>query len=230
MKKEVKNLPASVHDRLKQLAKDGRRPFQDLFYYYAIERFLYRLSRSPYIEKLILKGALLFVGWRIFPRRPTRDIDVQGSIGNSVEGIVEIVKVICTTPCEPDGMRFDPDSIKGEEIMTDSNYHGVRVQFTGYLGISPVHLHLDVSFTNVITPKETLLSYPCMLGMPDFKIYAYPYETSIAEKFQAMVSLGNINDRMKDFYDIWLLTEKLDMRADTLVRAIQATFQERNTP
>ncbi len=229
MKKEIKNLPASVHDRLKRLAREEGRPFQELFYFYAIERFLFRLSVSSYTDRFVLKGALLFVGWGIFPRRPTRDIDVQGSLSNSVEYLVNVVKDICSEVVVPDGMVFDPATVRGEQIMEEANYQGIRVYFTGYLGNAAVYLHLDVSFANVITPKEILVTYPSLLDMPDFQIYGYPFETAIAEKFQAMVALDRINDRMKDFFDIWLLSERVQVRGETLLGAIQATFRARNT-
>ena len=229
MKKEIKNLPASVHDRLKRLAKEEGRPFQELFYFYAIERFLFRLSESSYSDRFVLKGALMFAGWGIFPRRPTRDIDLQGLLRNSVDYLVSVVKEICEVAVVPDGMMFDPSSVRGEQIMDEANYQGIRVYFTGYLGNAPIYLHLDVSFANVITPQEILVNYPSLLGMPDFQIYGYPYETAIAEKFQAMVVLDRINDRMKDFYDIWLLSERVQIRGETLLSAMHATFRERNT-
>lgn len=229
MKKEIKNLPASVHDRLKKRAREEGRPFQELFYFYAIERFLFRLSESSYANRFVLKGALLFVGWGIFPRRPTRDIDVQGSLSNSVDDLVSVVKDICSEAVEPDGMVFDRASVRGEQIMDEASYQGIRVYFTGYMGNAPIYMHLDVSFANVITPKEILVTYPSLLDMPDFQIYGYPFETAIAEKFQAMVVLDRINDRMKDFYDIWLLSERVQIRGETLLDAVHATFRARHT-
>lgn len=230
MKKEIKNLAASAHDRLRRLARQRGRPFQELFYSYSTERFLYRFSKSSYIDNFVLKGGLMFVGWGIQLRRPTIDIDVQGYTNNTTENLENIVRDICVQEVEPDGMRFDPSSVRGEQIMGNSDYPGSRIYFTGYLGDASIYLHLDVSFANVITPKEILVNYPSLLGMPEFKLYGYPYETVIAEKFQAMVDLGSINSRMKDFFDLWLLSEQVNIAGKTLVRAIQATFQARNTP
>jgi hypothetical protein len=229
MRKEIKNLPASVHARLKNLAREKGRTFQELFYYYAIERFLYRLSCSQYADSFILKGALMFAGWGIPLRRSTRDIDVQGHVDHSVENLVGVVKRICVQDVEPDGMWFDPDSVRGEQIMTELEYQGVRVYFDGYLGRASVQLHLDVSFANVITPSEIQISYPSLLSAPTFEMRGYPYETAIAEKFQSMVALGSINDRMKDFFDIWLLSREVRVDGSTLGQAIRATFQNRNT-
>jgi hypothetical protein len=230
MNKEIKNLPASVHDRLNTLSKGAGRPFQEFFYYYAIERFLYRLSISKYAARFVLKGGLMFWGWGIPLRRPTRDIDVQGYLANTVEELVTVVQEICTQIVEPDGMRFDPSSVSGEQIIEAANYAGSRVFFIGYLGQAMVHLHIDVSFANVITPGEIVVEYPSLLGMPAFTIRGYPYETAIAEKTQAMVVLENINGRMKDFYDIWLLSQQVDIPGKILLEALRATFAARKTP
>jgi len=186
---EVKNLPASVHDRLINLARQRRQPFQVVFYYYSLERFLYRLSQSSYANDFVLKGGMMFVGWGIPLRRLTRDIDVQGYVNSSPELMETIVKEICEQQVEPDGLRFDPDSVRAEQIMNEADYQGVRVYFTGYLGRADIHLHLDVSVANVITPEEILVDFPSLLEMPEFKVRGYPYETAIAEKFQAMVNL-----------------------------------------
>jgi predicted nucleotidyltransferase component of viral defense system len=229
MRKEVKNIPASIHDRLKRLARTSGRPFQEYLYYYAIERFLYRLSCSKHKELFVLKGGLMFFGWGIPLRRPTRDIDLQGYLGNRVDELISIVKEICTQEVDPDGMRYDPDSIREEQIIDIVNYPGVRVYFTGYLGQASIHLHLDISFANVITPGEITFDYPTLLGFPVFSLRGYPIETAIAEKVQAMVILENINDRMKDFYDVWLLSQQVDLPGETLVDAIRATFAARET-
>jgi hypothetical protein len=230
MKKEVKNLPASVHQRLKNMAASSGRPFQELFYYHAMERFLYRLSNSEYSESFTLKGGLMFRGWGIPLRRLTRDIDVQAYANNSIENLEAIVRDICEQEVEQDGMRFDPDSVRGEQIMNEADYPGTRIYFIGYLGNASIHLHLDISFANVITPATVRVAYPTLLDMPGFEIRGYPYETAISEKFQSMVALGDINDRIKDFFDIWLLSQQVDIQGSTLAEAIQATFENRKTP
>jgi hypothetical protein len=230
MKKDIKNLPASVHARLQNLAKQGGRTFQELFYYYAMERFLCRLFSSQYSSSFLLKGGLMFKGWGIPLRRPTRDIDVQGYQENSIENLVTIVQDICAQDAEPDGMWFDPNSVRGESIITGAEYQGIRIHFVGYLGTSSIHLHLDVSFANVVTPRAIEVAYPSLLNLPSFEIRGYPYETSIAEKFESMVKLGSINDRMKDFFDIWLLSQQVEIQGITLVKVIQATFKNRKTP
>lgn len=229
MKKKIRNLPASVHQRLKNLARQRDRTFQELFYYYAMERFLYRLSNSQYSNGFILKGGLMFIGWGIPLRRPTRDIDVQGYQENSIENLEIIVKSICIQDVEPDGMWFDPGSVRGENIINEADYQGIRIYFVGYLGNASIQLHIDVSYANVITPSEINVTYPSLLEMPSFEIRGYPYETAISEKFQSMVELDSINDRMKDFFDIWLLSQQVDIQGTMLAKAIQATFKNRET-
>jgi hypothetical protein len=229
MKKEIKDLPTSIHAKLQNQARELGRPFQEYLYYYAIERFLYRLSESPYRDSFILKGGLSFLGWGIPLRRPTRDIDLQGYATNSVENLVTIVQEICFQEVASDGVQFDPSSVRGELIMNEADYQGVGISVSFYLGKSTFSLPMDVSFANVITPKEIQVNYPSLLGMPGFKLLSYPMETAIAEKFQAMVVLDSINDRMKDFYDIWLLSQQTDISGSTLVRAIRATFKARKT-
>ena len=91
--------------------------------------------------------------------------------------------------------------------MDEADYPDIRIYFDGYLGDASIQLHLDVSFSNVITPSEIDVEYPSLLNMPSFEIRGYPYETAISEKFQSMVELGSINDRVKDFFDIWLLSQ-----------------------
>ncbi|OGN97531.1 MAG: hypothetical protein A2Z71_10475 [Chloroflexi bacterium RBG_13_50_21] len=229
MSDKLKNIPASIHQRLKNSAERDGRPFQEYLYKYSIERFLYRISRSHHKDEFILKGGLMFSGWGIPLRRPTRDIDMQVYRVTEANDLVALVREICLQEDEIDGMRYDPESVRGEEIIEAANYPGIRVYFIGYLGDAQVYLHLDVSFANVITPGEYVFDYPTMLGMPGFKQRGYPIETAIAEKLQAMVVLDEINDRMKDFFDIWLLSQEANITGGTLVDAIRATFRVRST-
>jgi len=230
MRKDIKNLPASIHQKLKNSAERNGKPFQEVFYSYANERFLYRLSASRYSSDFVLKGGLMFIGWGIPLRRATRDIDVQGSLDVSTDELVNIVMDICVQDVDPDGMWFDPDTVRGENIMNGAEHQGVRINFFGYLGKASIHLQLDVSFANVITPVEIEAKYPTILDMPDFLIRGYPIETSIAEKFESMVKLGDINDRLKDFFDIWLLSQQVEINGATLANAINNTFKNRKTP
>lgn len=230
MKKEIKNLPASIHNRLKNVAIQNNRPFQEYLYYYAIERFLFRLTTSKYRNDFVLKGGLMFLAWGVPLRRSTRDIDVQGYLENSVENHISIFREICVVNVEPDGIIFDPNSVRGTVINNLADNTGVRINFSGNLGNATVQLHVDISFTNIITPGVLETSYPCLLDNSTIQIKGYPIETTISEKFQAMVSLNSINDRMKDFFDIWILIHQVNIDGATLLEAIEKTFRQRKTP
>ncbi len=226
----LKNLPSSVHDRLLTLAQKKGRPFNELLQYYAIERFLYRLSQSKYAQKFVLKGALLFPAWGLTQYRPTRDIDLLGYTGNEVDGLVQIVRTICTLQVEPDGLVFDADSVRGERITEDADYQGVRVRFQAGLGNARLHLQLDVGFADVVSPSPTSLKYPILLGLPAPRLRGYPPETVVDEKLQAMAFLGIINSRMKDFYDLWVLASHFSFKGPSLQKAASLTFENRGTP
>ena len=188
MKKEIKNFPDAVHARLKRKAKESNQTFQEIFYYFALERFLYRLSRSKYSQVFILKGALMFFGWDLPMSRPTRDIDLQGYTTNSEENLVSIIREVCVQPVEADGMIYDPESVRSRVIMEKAEYQGIRVSLKGFLGKSDISFHIDISFSDEITPSAKTTNYPTILGelgMLPFPIQGYPYETSIAEKFLA---------------------------------------------
>jgi predicted nucleotidyltransferase component of viral defense system len=229
MKKKIKDLPASIHARLKQQAVEMQRPFQEVLYYYVMESFLYRLSQSRYCKNLILKGGLAFSGWGLNLRRPTLDIDFQASIINSIEEVTSVVKDICAVSIEEDGIVFDTASMEVTTIMPKAEYEGVRLRFRAYLGRSLIWLQVDVSFANVITPKEVEIEYPTLLNRPNFGLLVYNRETSIAEKFQSMVFWGLSNGRLKDYYDIYLLAKECDFDGSLLAKAFVATFAHRNT-
>lgn len=229
MKKEIKDLPTSVHVRLQNIAKAQGRPFQEIFYYYAIERFLFRLSRSQHEQEFVLKGGLAFQGWGMPLRRPTRDIDVQGYTSSSIENLIQVVKDVCNQHVEADGLRYDVTSVYSKPIMDEADYQGIRVYFDVYLGRAQLTLHTDFSFSNAITPKIIEFQYPTLLEKTKFSMRGYPPETSIAEKCEAMVKIGIANDRMKDFFDIWLLSQQKGFFGPTLTQALVATFNTRKT-
>jgi hypothetical protein len=232
MTKEIKNWPASVHTRLLRIAKDEGKAFQEVFYLYAWERFLYRLHKSEYANSFVLKGALMFFGWGLPLRRSTRDIDLQGYTSNSIDELVHVVRQICVQPVEQDGMVYDPESVAGEEIINNALYHGVRLRFKGFLGNAEISMQVDVSFANVITPSVITFNYPILLsnlGMSPFTLIGYPYETTIAKKFQIMVKFEIVHDRIRDFYDIWLIAHQFNIHGQILADAIFATFHARDT-
>jgi hypothetical protein len=223
-------LVSSLRDRLHTEAYNRKQNYSDLLYLYAFRGFLDRLSRSKHQNLFVLKGGQVLLAWGAPLRRPTLDIDLLGYTPDSVANLVDIVKEICRQPIEPqDGLVFSPDLVEGEEIQDDADYRGVRVMFWAHLGSSRVRMQLDVGFSDVITPTAILMSYPSLLGLPEPRILGYPLESVVSEKLQAMVRLGEINSRMKDFYDIWMLSREFNFDGETLQKAIVATFSQRNT-
>jgi predicted nucleotidyltransferase component of viral defense system len=229
IRKDIKNLQASIRQRLENQARKVGRPFNEVLHYYAMERFLYRLSKSKHADKFVLKGALLLVVWRASQTRPTRDIDFLGQLSNRLPTIASAVRDICQQEVEPDGLAFDPQSITTTRIAEDADYEGVRVKLHGRLGPARLFIQVDVGFGDVIVPAPILGEYPTLLDLPAPRLYTYTRETTIAEKFEAMTKLGTLNSRMKDFFDIWLLSRQFEFDGDTLSEAISKTFVHRGT-
>jgi predicted nucleotidyltransferase component of viral defense system len=228
-KPEIKNLPASIQDRLLNQARLTGRPLNELLQYYAIERFLYRLTQSNYADRFVLKGALLFRVWGLPGFRPTRDIDLLGHTSNKVENLVAIVKEVCGLKVPEDGLFFDPNIVTGARIKEDADYEGVRVRFIGLLGKVRLHLQIDVGFADVVFPDPVMRTYPVILSMPAPELLGYPPETVVAEKLQAMIHLGSLNSRMKDFYDLWVLAGRFEFNGRQLQESIRRTFEHRVT-
>jgi hypothetical protein len=183
----VKNIEASVHARLQNHARATKRPFQELLQYFAMERFLYRLSKSPHRSRFVLKGALMLHVWDAPLARATKDVDFLGRLDNSLEHPQRVVREVCAADVEPDGMVFEPATVRTERIKEDADYEGVRVRFVGLLGRARVTMQVDVGFGDVVTPGEESISYPALLDFPAPELSGYPRETVVAEKFQAMV-------------------------------------------
>jgi len=223
------NLAASVRQRLLNQARSQDRPFQELLQYYAMERFLYRLSRSEYAKKFILKGALLLTAWRAPLSRPTVDIDLMGRTSNELDHIRAIIDQLCNMEAEADGVQFDASSISVARIKEDADYEGVRVRFRALLAGAQIPMQIDIGFGDVIVPVPITIEYPTLLDFPPPHLAAYPKEAVIAEKVQALTDLGLLNSRLKDFFDLWLLSRLYDFQGALLVEAIEATFRHRAT-
>lgn len=194
-----------------------------------MERFLHRLSRSPNADSFVLKGALLFRVWDIPDSRATRDIDFLAYVDNSPENLAAIFRKVCTIDDPDDGLAFDPDTVEAQRIKEDADYEGVRTRFRGQLGKAQIVMQVDVGFGDLIHPSAVQADYPALLDLPAPSLRMYPPETVIAEKAEAMVYLGSLNSRMKDFYDIWRVSQQFDFQGNVLREAVQGTFQNRNT-
>lgn len=229
MKKEIKNIEASVKAQLQNKAKETNRPFAEVLQYYGMERFLYRFSKSKYADKFVLKGALLFAVWQIPDRRTTLDIDFLARFDNEVSAIEKVMKDVCETAVEPDGLKFDSESVKGAKIKEDADYEGVRVKFTGFLDRARIPMQIDMGFGDIVYPKTKVIDYPVILDFPKPHLNGYPQESVISEKFEAMIKLGLLNSRMKDFYDIWLMTRQFEFKGANIASAIKKTFNNRKT-
>lgn len=217
----------SVKARLKNLAIKEGKQFDYYIMLYFIERLLYRLSLSNYSDTFVLKGGLLLYTILDENARATKDVDMLANdISNQLESIKMVFSEICIITVD-DGVNFVSDSIEVERIKEDADYEGVRVKLLAKLDNTKKMLQLDIGFGDVIVPGAKAIEYPSLLDMDKPKIMAYSLESVIAEKFEAMVFLGDFNSRMKDFYDIYSICKKFDFDGMILQRAIKTTFEKR---
>jgi predicted nucleotidyltransferase component of viral defense system len=229
-KEPVKNIAASVRARLLNLAKISSRDFDAVLLQYFQERFLYRLSISPYRQQLILKGALMFLAYEMTLLRTTRDIDFLGSTtSNNLGEIRGIIRAIAKIDCA-DGVAFDDNSVTVERITEDADYHGVRVKLEARLTAARKMLQLDIGFGDVVVAGPVEMDFPVLLDDQERPhLMVYSRESSIAEKFEALVSLNLLTSRMKDIYDILHLAKREAFSLATLRQALIATFTRRLT-
>ena len=222
---------ASIHARLLNRAKERGEDFNLVLTRYALERFLYRLSLVPPArEAYWLKGALLFDLWFDVPHRPTRDADFLGFGPADTDALAATIREICAVAVD-DGMEYDPASVRIEEIREDARYGGLRVQLLGRLGNARCPVQLDVGYGDAVTPGPEEVVYPALLDdQPPPRLHVYPRETVVAEKLEAIVSLGMANSRMKDYFDLRALAHEGALDAGQLAEAIAATFARRQTP
>lgn len=228
--KEVKNVVASVLARLRNTSKSSGAPFQQVLQQYAMERFLYRVSKSRHAQSVILKGALLLKTIGIPNARPTMDIDMLRKGNADQASLVALVKDCATLKVDADGLTFPADTVVAEDITNDSDYKGTRILMDARMDNVRLRIQIDFGVGDVLVPGARMIEYPVFLGGETIHLLAYPVESTIAEKLQAMVALGAANSRMKDFYDIWSCSNHLDFNARTLLKAIDATFRNRETP
>lgn len=228
MARQVRDLGASVRARLLTHARDHGQPFDLVLTRFALERLLYRLSISPHADRFVLKGAMLLTTWFADPMRPTRDIDLLGFGDPGGKAMLATFRDILSITVD-DGIKFDPEQLRVDRIREALAYGGVRLRTGATIGGAKVPIVVDIGFGDALEPGAEEIDYPVLLDMPVPKLRAYARETVIAEKFQAMVQLGRANTRMKDFYDIWLLSQAFEFDDDRLAGAIAATFERRNT-
>lgn len=223
------NVASSIHQRLLNLRDDMKLDFSLILKRYAAERFLFRLSQSKFKELFILKGALIFEVWMNRLPRATKDIDFLGMMDDSPKKLMNILRHICDMDMPLEGLKFDERSIRIEEIREEQPYKGWRVGMAAALGKSKIDMQIDIGFGDAAFPKPRLVKYPTLLNMPAPRIRVYAPETAVAEKMEAIIRLDFLNSRMKDFYDLYIMSKNLDFNGSILQKAVQATFKRRRT-
>jgi hypothetical protein len=229
MEKPKKNLEESIYSRLKNVARQRKRPVQEILKYYAMERFLYRLSVSSHQSSFYLKGGLMLMVWDPMSHRATVDIDLLAKTSNSIANLQKIINEICSVEFIPDGLIFAPHSLKLSEVQLEAEYHGISATFSAQLFTAKLPMHIDFGFNDTILPHPAKIKYHTLLDLPAPELNGYTPQTSIAEKFEAIIRLGFANTRMKDFYDIWLLIQQFDFDRQELKGIIQQVLKNRGT-
>jgi len=227
---QLKNKPASIRAKLHNIARKENIDLNVLMVLYMQERILYRLSQSEYQDNFVLKGGLLLFAHNGFKGRPTQDMDLLGKqISNDINNIQKIFREIFSLDSK-DGLTFSVDTMTIENITEDAKYSGVRIKIRCLLGNAANVLSIDIGFGDVIIPKPIEMQFPCILDSePAPDINAYTLESVIAEKFHAMIKLGIMNSRMKDFFDIYMLSKSNNFEGAVLAEALRETFERRNT-
>lgn len=225
----TRNMAASVRARLLNKARTDGLDFQLLLTRYALERLLYRLSISPEKDHFLLKGALLFDLWYDVPLRPTRDIDLLGFGPAEIPHLVTVFEGLCALEVD-DGISFDMNSIKAEEIRKEANYSGIRLTLAGWIEGAKCPVQVDVGFGDAVTPVPESVVYPVIFDeMPAPHLRVYPKYTVVAEKLEAIITLGMANSRMKDYFDLWVILRDAQLDRAILVQAVSATLNRRAT-
>ena len=220
----------SVKDRLKKQAIEEKKTMQDKIVMYGLERTIYRLSISEYAERFTLKGGIfLYALFNGDYTRATTDIDLLAQcISNDIEEMKKVFKEIFSIKCD-DALRFDLNTLDVIYITEFKEYHGVKVSILGHLDKTKVPISIDIGFGDIVYPERMKMDFPVLLDMDIPKVYAYSINSVVAEKFEAFVSLGLANSRYKDFYDIYVLSDRYNFDGKELTNAIKETFNHRGT-
>lgn len=218
-----------MRDRLLARAHEQGEEFQRVLVRYAIERFLYRLSRSSHAGAFVLKGATLFSVWTAVPHRSTKDVDLLGFGAQDERRVGRIMRDVLQVEVEPDGIQFDEASMRVAPIRADAEYQGLRVRCEARLGSARVGLQIDIGFGDALALPPVEVEVPTLLDQPAPRLRAYRREQVVAEKFHAMIELGLLNTRMKDYFDIHALAHAFTFDGADLASAIGATFERRRT-
>jgi predicted nucleotidyltransferase component of viral defense system len=224
----LKNIAASVKQRLLNMARAQGRAFDILLVRFALERLLFRLSQSAHRDNYILKGGMLVTQWLDHDNRETRDADFLGFGEADVETIKTVFAEIMAIAGDH-GLEFDIGALTATTIREETEYGGIRLKTSVYLERTRIPVTLDIAFGDALVDAAQSIDYPSLLDMERPHIRAYPPAQVIAKKFQAVVALGLANGRMKDFYDLWAIPKAMPVEAQALDAAIAATFERRET-
>ena len=223
-------MAASVAARLLSWSRAQAEDYQFVLARYAVERLIWRLGRSQYSDAFVLKGAMMFLIWTGEIYRPTKDLDLLARVSHTAARLESVFEEICNLPVDDDGITFLAESIEAQQIREDQAYGGIRLTMTALIGKIRIPVQIDIGFGDAVTPEATESHFPALLQESESPlVLAYPRETSIAEKLEAIVSLGMANSRMKDYYDIYILLQRFSFDGRVLSAAVHATFTRRHT-
>lgn len=229
MSSPLKDPGESVRQKLKKLAAQNQRPFDEILRYFAMERFLYRLSISRYRDRFFLKGGLLLKIWDAQQSRATMDIDLLARTSNKTDHLRHVIAEVAELPVQEDAVLFQTSNLILRTIQIAADYQGIRASFSAELFTTKIPVLIDIGFNDIIIPEPQLIHYPTLLTMPAPTLLGYTLETVIAEKLETAVKRGSMNTRMKDFYDLWVLCRKMDLKSEKLKEAIEKVFTHRGT-
>ena len=223
------NRAASIRQRLLNRARQEQETFDAVLNRFGRERLLYRIGISEYRDRFLLKGAMLFALWYDMPHRPTRDMDLLG-FGPGELFVLERVFREITQQQVDDGLAFS-ETVTAAEIRKEASYAGARVTVLATLEQARIPLQVDIGFGDPVTPAAEQIDYPVLLDdLSPPRLGAYPVYTVIAEKLQAIASLGMVNSRLKDYFDLQVLLVREELDQQVLAEAVRRTFAVRSTP
>jgi len=225
---KTQNIATSIRQRLLNLSRENESDFGIVLLSYALERLIYRLSISEHENNFILKGGMLVTLWTKDQSRFTRDVDFLSFGSDDEDALLGVFNEILSLEAE-DGLIFDTAALSATEIREEQVYGGVRLKTQAYLDKAKIPITIDIGFGDAVTDPGFTIEYPSLLDLPSASIRAYSPATVIAEKFQAVVALGLINGRMKDFYDLWAIPQSQSVSEKELAAALLSTFERRET-
>ncbi len=230
MSEQLRNVPASIYARLTARAKALGRPFGEVLQYYGMERFLYRLSQTQYHDDFLLKGGLVFYSLGVPLRRPTKDIDLLGSLHDPRNTVSQVVASAMAVPYPQDGLFFDTRTLIVVENRFGGIHNNMTAKFVAFLSRSKIPLHIDFGFSDEIAAPPQTIKFPTLLeNMDGASLRSYPVESVVAEKLHAMGLHADVPSRWNDYYDIWLVSKNFQIDVQALEQAIATTFANRKT-